>query len=81
MRAPPVMTPAPAVGADRSISSFDLLRYIREQAETHSQDLNGYIPNPFAGATTIQEIQASPEKQRALTTVVQFVHHYVRHLV
>ena len=76
-----VMAPATEMSADHAISSFDLMRYIREQTALNDDNLTVSIPNPFAGATTISEIQTSPEKQRALTTVIQFVQHYARHLV
>lgn len=76
-----VMAPATELSADRAISSFDLMRYIREQAKAHDDNMSACIPNPFAGTTRIDQIQASPEKQRALTTIIQFIHHYARHLV
>ena len=76
-----VMAPATEHGAGRAISSFDLMRYIRSVAKSHDDILTDCIPNPFAGATTIEDIQACPDKQRALTTVIQFVHHYARHIV
>ena len=76
-----VMAPATEMTADHAISSFDLIRYIREQTALNDDNLSMSIANPFAGTVTIAEIQASPEKQRALTTVIQFVHHYARHWV
>ena len=75
-----VISPATDAGADDSIDSFRLLSYIRTQIETNDDSLTTCIPNPFAGAKTIDEITSNPEKQIALSTVIQFVHHYARHI-
>lgn len=76
-----VMAPATELMADDSISSYNLMTYIKNQMKQHDQQMSVCIPNPFSGARTIQDIQDSPEKQQALTTIVQFVHHYARHVV
>lgn len=76
-----VMSPATELSADMAIDSFRLMTYIRDQMRDHDEQISVCIPNPFAGAQTLQEIHACPEKQKALTTVIQFVHHYARHLV
>tara|TARA_B110000008_G_C16978876_1_gene567480 strand:- start:5880 stop:6461 length:582 start_codon:yes stop_codon:yes gene_type:complete len=74
-----VMAPASDTGADDSIDSFFLYKYIRNQLNKADDSMEVCIANPFAGATTIEAIKSSPEKLKALTTVVQFVHHYARH--
>lgn len=76
-----VMTRATDFGADNAISSFELMKYIRDEARKNDNSMTSCIPNPFAGATSISAIQACPDKQRALTTIIQFVHHYARHYV
>jgi hypothetical protein len=76
-----VMSPATELSADMSIDSFQLMAYIRQQMHEHDEQIAVCIPNPFSGAHTISDIHACPEKQKALTTVIQFVHHYARHLV
>lgn len=75
-----VISPATESGADEAIDSFRLLLYVRAQMEQNDAKIETCIPNPFAGAKTIDEITSSREKQIALTTVVQFVHHYARHM-
>lgn len=75
-----VISPATDSGADEAIDSFRLLSYIREQMEENDRTLEICLPNPFAGTKTIDEITSNHEKQIALTTVIQFVHHYARHM-
>lgn len=74
-----VMSPATDPGADNAIDSFHLLNYIRKELEKSDEQLTTGIPNPFAGSTSIEQIQNSPEKVRILSTIVQFVHHYAKH--
>ena len=75
-----VQSPATELAADNSIDSFSLMNYIRTELKKNDKKLDGRIPNPFAGLKNIDEIQNSPEKARILTGIIQFVHHYARHL-
>jgi len=75
-----VVSPATDLAADEGIDSFKLFSYIRAQMRENDNNLDVCIPNPFAGVKNIEEINGSPEKQIALTTIVQFVHHYARHI-
>jgi len=63
-----------------SIDKFQLFNYIKEQLKINELTLDSYIPNPFAGTTTIDEINHVEEKQIALDTIIQFVHHYARNI-
>lgn len=74
-----VVTPATVSGADDSIDAYHLMSYIRTEMKNNDDNLDVCIPNPFAGAKTIEDINGSEEKMRALTIVVQFIHHYMRH--
>jgi hypothetical protein len=76
-----VMAPATEEGADNSIDSFRLLNYIKSELRSYDQKLNVSIPNPFAGTRSMEQINADPEKLKALTIVVQFAHHYAKHLM
>ncbi len=38
------------------------------------------MPNPFSGLQSIEEITNSSEKGQILTGIIQFVHHYARHI-
>jgi len=76
-----VISPATHLTADNGIDSFHLMNYIREQLRQTDNNLLACIPNPFADAPRIEDIQQNPEKLKALTTIVQFVHHYAKHAV
>ena len=76
-----VLTPATDIAADNSIDKFHLINYITSQLKANDQQINSCIPNPFAGTTTIDEINQNSEKQIALDTIIQFVHHYARQIV
>tara|TARA_B100001059_G_scaffold236436_1_gene286906 strand:- start:2752 stop:3471 length:720 start_codon:yes stop_codon:yes gene_type:complete len=76
-----VMSPATDTAADNAIDAFHLMSYIRTELAKSQDELNTCIPNPFAGAGTLAEIQDSPDKSLALTTVLQFVHHYAKHIL
>lgn len=76
-----VMSPATDPASDNAIDAFHLMKYIREEIRKNDDNLITCIPNPFAGATTLEQIQQTPEKQLALTHVIQFVHHYAKHLL
>lgn len=75
-----VVTPATVAGADESIDAFQLISYIRAEMKRNDENIDICIPNPFSGTYSIQDINANPEKLKALTIVVQFVHHYMRHV-
>jgi len=75
-----VLSPATDAGADGSIDAFTLLNYIRKELEKNNKKLDGCMPNPFAGTKSIEKIKATPDKMRALTTVIQFIHHYKNNL-
>ena len=49
--------------------------------QQNDEKLDVCIPNPFSGVKNIEEINGAPDKQIALTTIVQFVHHYARHIL
>lgn len=74
-----VLSPATDVGADGSIDSFALMNYIREELKNNENKLDACMPNPFAGLESIDKIKESADKMAILTTVIQFVHHYIRH--
>jgi len=74
-----VVTPATVPGADDSIDAFQLMSYIRAEMKKNDENLDVCIPNPFAGTSSIDEINGSAEKLSALTVVIQFIHHYMRH--
>lgn len=76
-----VVSPATDLAADDGIDSFRLFRYIRSQMQQNDEKLDVCIPNPFSGVKNIEEINGAPDKQIALTTIVQFVHHYARHIL
>lgn len=76
-----VLSPATELAADNGIDSFQLMAYIRNEIKQSENELNTFIPNPFAEAPTIQEIKQNPEKLKALTTIIQFVHHYGYHIL
>ena len=58
-----------------------LLNYIKNELRSCDQKLNVSIPNPFAGTHSMEQINADPEKLKALTIIVQFAHHYAKHLM
>jgi len=74
-----VLSPATELSADESIDSFQLMSYIRNELQKNDSQLDVCIPNPFAGVKTIDEIHQNPEKQTALTIIIQFIHNYARH--
>lgn len=76
-----VLTPDTDIAADNGIDKFHLINYIKKQLKVNEQQMNSCIPNPFAGTTTINEINQHSEKQIALDTIIQFVHHYGREIV
>lgn len=76
-----VLSPTTDPAADNGIDSFHLMNYIRVQLRRTEEQMNTCIPNPFADAPTIDDIKSSPEKLKALTTIVQFVHHYASHVL
>lgn len=76
-----VITPDTDQSADNSIDKFQLMNYIKDQLKINDSVLHSCIPNPFAGTTSIDEINHNHEKQIALDTIVQFVHHYARNSV
>jgi len=76
-----VLSPATEAAADNAIDSFRLMNYIREQLNHSDEDLTTCIANPFVEAPSIEDIQKDPAKTLALTTVVQFVHHYAKHIL
>lgn len=76
-----VMAPATEEAADNGINSFQLLNYIKSELRSYDQKLNVSIPNPFAGTQSIEQINKDPEKLKALTIIVQFAHHYAKHLM
>lgn len=75
-----VLSPSTDKNADESIDSFTLFNYIRKQLELNDKNIEGCLPNPFAGFGTIEEIKKDSSKMDVLTLVVQFVHHYARHI-
>ena len=60
---------------------IQLFTYIKDQIRINDLTLDSCIPNPFAGTVTIDEINHVEEKQIALDTIVQFVHHYARNSI
>lgn len=76
-----VLSPATSTAADSAIDEFRLKQYIRAQLNENDEQLAACIPNPFAGALTIDDINQHPDKQIALDTIVQFVHHYARNII
>lgn len=76
-----VVTPATVSGADDAIDAFRLMSYIRAEMKNNDNNLDVCIPNPFAGANTIEDINGSDEKLRTLTVIIQFIHHYFRHAI
>lgn len=75
-----VVSPNTADGADDSIDMFHLMEYIRKELENNDRQMEVCIANPFAGTKTIDEIHNDPEKQKALSIIIQYIHHYARHL-
>lgn len=76
-----VLSPATENAADNSIDSFRLMNYIREELNQSDEQLSICIANPFVDAPTIEDIHKDPTKALALKTVVQFVHHYAKHII
>ncbi len=76
-----VLSPKTDLAADNGIDSFQLMKYIQNELRTQDYELTTVIPNPFADAPTIEDIKQSPEKLKALTTIIQFVHHYASHII
>ena len=75
-----VQSPATDFAADNSIDSFTLLNYIRKELQKNDNKLDLRMPNPFSGLKSIEEITNSSEKGQILTGIIQFVHHYARHI-
>lgn len=75
-----VLSPSTELGSENAIDQFTLMNYIRNELRQNDQHLDRCIPNPFAGLTTIDKIKDSPERSAALTAIIQFVHHYARHI-
>ena len=63
---------------ENSIDSFQLLNYIRKELEENDKKIDSSIPNPFRGLTSIEEIKE--QKMEVLTAIIQFVHHYAKHI-
>lgn len=76
-----VLSPDTDSSADNSIDTFQLMSYVREEVRKNDNKLDVCVANPFSGARTIEEIHQTPEKQKALATIVQFVHHYGKKLL
>lgn len=76
-----VMAPATEEAAGGAINSFHLLNYIKNQLRENDSQLNTSIPNPFSGMASIEDILQDAESMRNLTAIIQFSHHYVRHLL
>jgi len=76
-----VLSPATDTAADNSVDSFRLMNYIREELNQSDEQLATCIANPFVDAPTVEDIQKDPSKALALRTVVQFVHHYAKHIL
>jgi len=74
-----VMSPDTDTGSDNSIDAFRIMSYIRSQLKKHEEQFNTTLPNPFSETQTIRDVQENPDKLLALTTVIQFMHHYGRH--
>jgi len=75
-----VISPATDIGADGAVDSFALMNYIREELKKNETKLDSCMSNPFAGFNSIDKIKESKNKMAILTTVIQFVHHYIRHI-
>tara|TARA_B110001450_G_C17654640_1_gene494653 strand:- start:1686 stop:2396 length:711 start_codon:yes stop_codon:yes gene_type:complete len=73
-----VLSPATEQGADQAIDSFSLLSYIRNELRKNDLKLDASMPNPFSGLPTIEKVKEN--KMELLTGVIQFVHHYGRHI-
>lgn len=73
-----VLSPGTDQGVDGGIDSFSLLRYIRKELESNDNKLDTSMPNPFRGLGTIESIKE--KKLELLTGIIQFVHHYARHI-
>ena len=73
-----VLSPATEQGADQAIDSFTLLNYIRNELRKNDNNLDASMPNPFSGNPTIEKVKEN--KMELLTGVIQFVHHYARHI-
>ena len=73
-----VLSPATEEAASRAIDSFHLLNYIRNELKKNENNLDSSMPNPFSGLGTIEEIKE--EKMEILNAIIQFVHHYARHI-
>jgi len=73
-----VLSPATEPAANNSIDSFQLLNYIRKELEENDKKMDSSIPNPFRGLASIEEIKE--QKMEVLTAIIQFVHHYVKHI-
>lgn len=73
-----VLSPGTDQGADGGIDSFSLLNYIRKELENNDKKLDTSMPNPFRGLSTVEMIKE--EKGPLLTGIIQFVHHYARHI-
>ena len=73
-----VLSPETDQGVDGGIDSFSLLRYIRKELESNDKKLDTSMPNPFRGLASIDAIKE--KKLELLTGIIQFVHHYARHI-
>ena len=76
-----VLSPNTDRCSDNGIDTFRIMSYISAELKLHNEQFNRTLPNPFFECSTIQEIQKNPDKQLALTTVIQFMHHYGRHFL
>lgn len=76
-----VLSPDTDEHAGNGIGSFQLLMHVRKQIRQNDTNIHLCVANPFAGCKTIEEIERKPEKKQALTTIIQFLHHYGRGLL
>lgn len=74
-----VLSPNTDTAGDNGIDAFRIMTYIRTELKLHETHFNGSLPNPFLNSSTLEDIQNNPDKQLALTTIIQFLHHYGRH--
>lgn len=75
-----VMSPNTDRCSDNGIDAFRIMAYISAELKLHNEQFDRTLPNPFLECSTVQDIQKNPNKQLALTTIIQFMHHYGRHL-
>ena len=72
------MIGASFIADEASIFGTPSHSYIRKELESNDKKLDTSMPNPFRGLATIEAIKE--QKIELLTSVIQFVHHYARHI-